>query len=87
MSIAAHNVRDGMLRVLLLVNMKRKCWPMKTFVCSYWYKGAKYGFEIQAETFEDAQAIFSRATVDGILMATIKVPTFMERILGWMGWK
>lgn len=60
---------------------------MKTYVCSYNYAGYKWSFEIQAESMMDARSrmafIQSNGQVDGELMATIPVPSFLERVLAW----
>lgn len=50
-------------------------WP--TFVCSYRHKGSRWGFEIKAENFEDAEArlasIHFNGKIDGELAGVIPV--------------
>ena len=44
--------------------------PFKTFVCSYNYNGCRWGLDLMAEDFEDAQArlqAIAMGTVDGLL--------------------
>ena len=47
----------------------------QTFICHYMYKGTKWGFELKAEDFEDAQARLSAlrqfGKVDGINIVEI----------------
>lgn len=54
---------------------------MDTYLCSYTFRGDRWGFDIQAESFQDAQwrlhAIMKDGMVDGKLIASIPVtPTF-----------
>lgn len=60
---------------------------MKIFTCSYHYEGATWGFEIQAESHEDAErrfyAIRRNGQVDGEVMLTIPVPSWSERLFAW----
>ncbi len=47
----------------------------QTFICHYMYKGAKWGFELEAEDFDDAQArlyaLRQFGKVDGIKIVEI----------------
>lgn len=71
---------SGALKARALVSMK-------TYLCSYTYKGVRYSFEIQADSIKDADdrlyAITRFGIVDGELKATIPVPSFLERLATW----
>jgi hypothetical protein len=60
----------------------------KTFLCSYTFQGARWQFEILADSFTDArervQAIRLSGLVDGEAMANIPVPSFVDRVLRWL---
>lgn len=59
----------------------------KTYLFSYNYEGHSNVFQIKASSPEDAKARVARlayATYDGELMAVIKVPTFLERLVMWL---
>lgn len=64
----------------------------KTFTCEYPFNGSKWGFEIKARSFEEAEArvkALGWATVNGELMMTIpaEVSVFglLPRLIVW--WK
>lgn len=60
---------------------------MKTYLCTYYFHGDKYEFEIQADSITEAcdrmLAIKCSALVEGELMATIPVPTFWGKLVAW----
>lgn len=56
-----------------------------TYLFSYYHKGARWAFDIQATSPEDAKARLAKiacAAYDGELKLTIPVPTVR---LGWLG--
>lgn len=57
---------------------------MKTYCCHYFYKGTQWSIEVRAESFEDAEHRLTRiglGSVDGELMANVKCPTWIERVI------
>ncbi len=66
----------------------------KTYVCSYRYKGAEYGVDIPATSFDDARArltaIGNNGCVDGILKFKFKLhsglSTLLAKFMNWLGW-
>lgn len=64
---------------------------MKTYLCSYNYEGGSWSFQIQAQSFADAQArldLLYFAKVDGELVAEIPAWAaggIISRLLCW--WK
>ena len=62
---------------------------MKTYLFSYPYKSAQWGFELQADSFEDAEARLKAlgwAKLDGELQAKIPAgPAWLWRLFGYAG--
>lgn len=58
----------------------------KTYLFSYQHNGAKWGFDVKANSLEDAKSRLAKmayATYDGILVASVTVPTggFLSRLV------
>lgn len=62
--------------------------PFKDFSCSYTYEGRRWGFSIQAPSFEEAsrrmRAIGMTGQVDGLTVANVTVVRDMPRIIRWI---
>ena len=61
---------------------------LKTYLCSYGYKGQRWSFEIKAKSLNEAENrlwhLQINGTVDGELMATIPSSSTLERIWTWL---
>ena len=59
----------------------------RTYLFSYWHRGAKWAFDIKATSPEDAKARLAKiavASYDGELIASMSVPeTLSRRLVGW----
>lgn len=57
---------------------------MNVFICSYMFKGAKWSFDIHADSFEEAadklRWLKMNAVLDGELMLSIAVPTWWSKL-------
>ncbi len=62
--------------------------PLKTYLCSYGYKGQRWSFELKAKSLNEAENrlrfLQGNGIVDGELMATIPVPSVLKRIWVWL---
>lgn len=64
----------------------------KTFLCSYGFHGKRYGFDLQADSWEEAvdrlKAIKmgSTVSVDGELIARIPAPGFTGNLVQLWRW-
>lgn len=61
---------------------------MKTYVCSYWFKGEQYKFTIVADSLQDAtwrlRQLKADAVIDGELMITVPIPScWFRRLIDW----